>query len=94
MIQKKTVTQELEHKKTDEKTRNKSRKEDYRNINENVPSQHSVSVLSHYSTFKYTLIIHNVHNTLKNSHILSTQKLVLAADCTEDYKTHRCNPLY
>jgi len=32
--------------------------------------------------------------TLENSHILSTHKVLLAAECTEDYEIHRYNPLY
>ena len=94
MIQKKTVIRNQNTKRTDEKAGNKSRKEDCRKINEKVPSEHFVSVLSHCNTFKYTLIIDNVHNTLENSHILYTHKLVLAADCTRDFKIQRCNPLY
>jgi len=81
-------------KRTDGKAGKKSRKEDCGKINENVPSEHPVSIQSNCNMFKYILIIYNVHNTLQNSHILSTHKLVLAAGCTEDYKIHRCNPFY
>jgi len=56
--------------------------------------QYSVVVQSHYNTFKYIWIIPNVHNTLENAHILSTHKLVLATECTEDYKIHKCNKFY
>jgi len=38
----------------DERAENKSRKEDCKKIHENVTSVHSVAVLSHYNTFKYT----------------------------------------
>ena len=57
-------------------------------------SVYSVAVLLQHNTIKYRWIIHNVYNTLENSHILSTHKLVLAAERTEDYKIHSCNPLY
>jgi len=88
MILKMTVNQEQEH------TKSTSRKEDCGKIHENVPSVYCVAVLSQYNTFKYIWIIHNVHNTLENSHILSTHKLVLAAECTENCEIHKCNPLY
>jgi len=81
-------------KRTDERTGKTSKKEDCGKIHEYVTSVHSVALLSQYNTFKHILIIHNVHNILENSHILSTQKVVLAADCTEDYEIQRCNPLY
>ena len=81
-------------KRIDERAGNKSRKLDSKKIHENVTLLHSVAVLSHYNTFKYIWIIHNVQNTLENSHILSTHKVVLAAECTEDYETQKCNPLY
>jgi len=61
---------------------------------QNVPSVHSVAFLSHYKTFKYRWIIRNIYNTFENSHILSTHKLTLAAEYTEDYEIHRYNPLY
>jgi hypothetical protein len=53
MIMKKTVNQELEHTKTDERTGNKSRKEDCGKILENVTSVYSVALLSQHNTFKY-----------------------------------------
>ena len=38
--------------------------------------------------------MYNVHNTLKNSHILSTFKLVLAAEYTKGNEIQRCNLSY
>jgi hypothetical protein len=35
--------------------------------------------------------MHNIYQTLENSHSLSTYELVLEADCTEGYEIHRCN---
>ena len=80
--------------RTDKRAGNKSRKEGCGKIHENVPSVYCVAVLPQYNTFKYIWIIHNVHNTLQNSYILSTHKLVLAAECTEDYEIHTCNLFY
>jgi len=80
-------------KRIDEIARNKSRKEDCGKIHYKVPSVYCVAVQSHYKTFKYIWNINNVHITLENSHILSTHKLVLAAESTKDYKIHRRNPL-
>ena len=78
----------------DERAGNTSRKEDCGEVHENVHSVYCVAVQSHYNTSKYIWIIHNVHNTLENSHIFSTHKLALAAECTEDYKIHKCNKFY
>jgi len=38
--------------------------------------------------------MYNVHNTFKNSHILSTFKLVLATEYTKGNEIHRCNLSY
>ena len=80
--------------RTAKRNGNKSRQEGCGKIHENVLSVHSVAALSQHNTFKYIRIIYNVHNILENSHMLSTHKLILAAECTEDYNIHRCNPLY
>ena len=81
-------------KRTDGRAGNKSRKEDCGKIHKNVPSVYSAALLSQHNTINYKGIIHNVHNTLENSHIFSTHKLVLATERTENYEIHKCNPFY
>jgi len=67
MIQKKAAN-------TDARTGKTSKKEDCGKVHENVTSVHSVALLSPHNTFKNMSFMYNVHNTLENSHILSTTK--------------------